>query len=214
MATDSVGAAPSRWERLVSGVYDQFLWLGERRGMRRRRANLLRGATGRTLEIGAGTGLNLPHYPAEVDELLLTEPSAPMAEALRRRAARTDRPATVLSASAEDLPVPNASVDTVVSTLVLCTVPDTAAALAEVARVLRPGGRFLFCEHVLSDSEVLAGVQQWLARPWAAFAIGCRCDRSILDDITATLRLDRIEHGAWRGMPPVVRPLVIGSALR
>jgi ubiquinone/menaquinone biosynthesis C-methylase UbiE len=214
MATDSVGAAPSRWERLVSGVYDQFLWLGERRGMRRRRANLLRGATGRTLEIGAGTGLNLPHYPAEVDELLLTEPSAPMAEALRRRAARTDRPATVLSASAEDLPVPNASVDTVVSTLVLCTVPDTAAALAEVARVLRPGGRFLFCEHVLSDSEVLAAVQQRLARPWAAFAIGCRCDRPLLDDITATLRLDRVEHDTWRGMPPVVRPLVIGSAVR
>ncbi|WP_028933392.1 class I SAM-dependent methyltransferase [Pseudonocardia spinosispora] len=203
-----------RWERLVSSVYDPFLWLGERRGMRDRRAALLRAARGRTLEIGAGTGLNLPHYPSDVDELLLTEPSPAMASSLHRRVSGVGRPATVLTVPATELPVEDSSVDTVVSTLVLCTVPDASAALAEIARVLRPGGHFLFCEHILSDRQVLAAAQRRLARPWAAFAIGCRCDRPLLDTITSTLRLDRVEHSTWRGMPPLVRPLITGSAVR
>lgn len=203
-----------RWERLVSSVYDPFLWLGEQRGMRERRAALLRTAHGRTLEIGAGTGLNIQHYPPAVDELLLTEPSPAMASALRRRAADVDRRTTVVAAPATELPVEDASVDTVVSTLVLCTVPDASAALAEIARVLRPGGRFLFCEHTLSDHPALAAAQRRLARPWAAFAIGCRCDRPLLENITTALSLDRVEHSTWRGMPPLVRPLIAGSATR
>jgi ubiquinone/menaquinone biosynthesis C-methylase UbiE len=215
MSPQSTDATPThRWERLVSGIYDPFLWLGERRGMRARRAELLRGAHGHTLEIGAGTGLNLRHYPAEVSRLTLTEPSEAMARALRRRAARYGRPVRVHTVPAERLPVADGSVDTVVSTLVLCTVPDPGAALAEIARVLRPGGRLLFCEHVLSESPLLAGWQRRLARPWAAFALGCRCDRALLDDISAALRLDRIQHGAWRGMPPLVRPVVLGTAVR
>lgn len=207
-------APPNRWERIESIIYDPFLWLGERRGMHGRRAELLHTATGRTLEIGAGTGLNLAHYPTEVDELLLTEPSGPMVSALRRRALRSGRPAEVLEAAAARLPVSDGSVDTVVSTLVLCTVPDPQAALTEISRVLRPGGRFLFCEHVLSDSPRLAGWQRRLAGPWAAFAMGCRCDRPVLDEITSVLRLDRVRHTTWRGMPPLVRPLVVGTAVR
>jgi ubiquinone/menaquinone biosynthesis C-methylase UbiE len=216
---------PSGWERFVSGIYDQFLWLGERRGLRRVRGELLSTATGRTLEIGAGTGLNLAHYPSTVTRLLLTEPSPAMAGPLRRRASRhvanpsaagtPDGPSVeVLVAPAGALPVPDASVDTVVSTLVLCTVPDPDVALAEIRRVLRPGGRLLFCEHVLAESPLLSSCQRALARPWAAFALGCRCDRALLDRISGTLELDRVRHLTWRGMPPLVRPLVVGAATR
>jgi ubiquinone/menaquinone biosynthesis C-methylase UbiE len=215
MSSDITDRAPqSLWARLEGVVYDPFLWLAERRGMQRRRSELVAAATGRTLEIGAGTGLNLRHYPAAVTELLLTEPSPPMARALRRRVARTGRRASVLAAPAGALPVGDGSIDTVVSTLVLCTVPDPAAALREVARVLRPGGRFLFCEHVVSDSPRLAAWQHRLSDPWAAFGMGCRCDRDLLAEITAVLHLDRVRHSTWRGMPPIVRPLVVGAAVR
>ncbi|WP_214368006.1 class I SAM-dependent methyltransferase [Pseudonocardia sp. H11422] len=215
MTPVQASVAAAGWEQLVGRTYDPFLWLGERRGMRDRRAALLAGARGRVLEIGAGTGLNLAHYPDDVTELLLTEPSAPMVVALRRRVERSGRGRVrVLAAPADTLPVPDASVDTVVSTMVLCTVPDPGAALAEIVRVLRPGGRLLFCEHVLADAPRLRSWQQRLAGPWAAFALGCRCDRPVLADIGEMLRVERLRHDRWRGMPVLVRPLVIGSAVR
>ena len=140
------------WSRLAAAIYDPFLALGERRGMRERRRRLLQEARGRVLEIGAGTGLNLAHYPDELDELLLSEPVGPMARRLESRLRRSGVRGRVLHAGAEALPVATGSIDTVVSTLVLCTVPDPEAALAEIQRVLRPDGRLLFCEHVRSDS--------------------------------------------------------------
>ncbi|NMI01423.1 class I SAM-dependent methyltransferase [Pseudonocardia acidicola] len=203
------------WERLVGRVYDRFLWLGEHHGMRARRVALLAEARGRVLEIGAGTGLNLAHYPDAVSELLLTEPSPPMITAVRRRVAASGRDGVrVLAAPAAALPVPDGSVDTVVTTMVLCTVPDPHAALAEIVRVLRPGGRLLFCEHVLADTPRLRRWQRRLAGPWAGFAIGCRCDRPLLADIENALRVERVEHGRWSGMPALVRPLVVGVAVR
>jgi SAM-dependent methyltransferase len=198
--------------RLSAALYDPFFWLAERAGLAARRGALLAGVRGRVLEIGAGTGLNLAHYPAGAD-LVVSEPDEAMAERLRTRAAALDRPVELVIAGASALPFPDDSFDTVVSTLVLCTVPDQHAALAEVARVLRPGGRLLFLEHVRSDSPRLARWQDRLNRPWSAFAEGCNCNRRTLDVLAAgPLRLGAVERGTFRAMVPLLRPLATGSA--
>ena len=199
--------------RLGSALYDPFLWVGERLGMRARRAALLAGARGRVLEIGAGTGLNLAHYPPQVAELVLTEPYGPMARRLAARAGRVSLPARVVQAGAEKLPFDDATFDVVVSTLVLCTVPEPAAAVAEVKRVLRPDGRLLFVEHVRAPDGRLARWQDRLAPPWRAFADGCNCNRATLELIEQHgLELRSLRRERWRGMPPIVGPLVIGEA--
>lgn len=203
----------SFYERFSARIYDPFVWLGERRGMAQRRRDLLAAARGRVLEIGAGTGLNVRHYPAAVDELVLTEPVASMARRLERRAAKRERAPRVVVAPAERLPFPDDAFDTVVSTLVLCTVPEPDRALAEIRRVLKPGGTLLFIEHVRSDAERWARWQDRLERPWAAFASGCRCNRNTLDLMQASgMRVGKLDRRKWSGMPHVVRPLAIGSA--
>jgi ubiquinone/menaquinone biosynthesis C-methylase UbiE len=180
--------------------------------MRERRRRLLRRARGRVLEIGAGTGLNLAHYPDELDEIVLSEPADPMARRLEARLRRSGVRAGVVRAGAEALPMTTGSVDTVVSTMVLCTVVDPASALDEIRRVLRPDGRLLFCEHVRSDSDRLSRWQERLARPWEAFADGCRCSQETVGLIERALRIERLEREEWRGMPALVRPLVVGEA--
>jgi ubiquinone/menaquinone biosynthesis C-methylase UbiE len=199
--------------RFTAGIYDAFLALGESRGMRATRRGLLGSARGRVLEIGAGTGLNLSHYPDAIDELVLLEPSAPMADRLEARRAKLGRRAHVVSAPAEALPFDDSSFDTVVSTLVLCTVHDPEAALAEVRRVLRPGGRLLFCEHVRSDAPRLARWQDRLADVWAAVADGCRCNRETLETISSHMRITTVDHLIWRGMPHLVHPVIVGQAV-
>jgi SAM-dependent methyltransferase len=200
------------WDRVFARIYDPFLWLGERLGMARHRRDLLAHAAGRVLEIGAGTGLNLRHYGDSIEALVLTEPVEPMARALERRVGLLGRPAQVHRAPAEALPFADDSFDTVVSTLVLCTVDDQALALSEIARVLRPGGRLLFVEHL--RSERWGRWQDRLERPWAAFAGGCHCNRSTLELIAhGPLRVEESERATWHGMPPVVRPLTIGRAV-
>jgi ubiquinone/menaquinone biosynthesis C-methylase UbiE len=205
---------PSLWERVAARVYDPFFWLGERLGMDRHRRDLLAHAEGRVLEIGAGTGLNLRHYRDSIDALVLTEPVEPMAGALERRAERLGRPAPVHRAPAEALPFADDSFDTVVSTMVLCTVEDPALALSEIARVLRPGGRLLFLEHLRSDTERWARWQDRLERPWAGFGCGCRCNRRTLELIARSpLGIEQSARASWHGMPPLVRPLTIGWAV-
>ena len=204
-------ASPSWWSRFGARVYDPFLALGERRGMRDRRRALVRGARGRVLELGAGTGLNLAHYPDDLDELVLTEPDGPMRAALERRVARSGSRARVVAAPAETLPFANGAFDTVVCTLVLCTVADAPAAVAEVRRVLAPGGRLLFAEHVRADGR-LGRWQDRLAGPWAAFGQGCRCNRATDALLERAFRLEQVQRGRWRGMPVVVQPLVTGAA--
>jgi SAM-dependent methyltransferase len=215
-AAHAVAPRPSSRERFNAAVYDPFLALGERRGMAARRARLLGTARGRVLEIGAGTGLNLAHYPAAVHRVVLSEPDPGMAARLRRRVQRRDATsvpaATVAHAPAEALPFADGAFDTVVSTLVLCTVPDPAAAIAEVRRVLRPGGRLLLIEHVLTEGALGRG-QRLLARPWAAFAAGCRCDRPTVALLAAGgFDVRALRSDAWGGMPRIVRPLVAGAA--
>lgn len=180
--------------------------------MRERRRALLAQARGRTVELGAGTGLNFAHYPEAVGELILTEPFPPMAKRLRERAGTN---ATVIEAPADRLPLPDASADTVVSTLVLCTVDDVPATLAEIARVLRPGGRLLFAEHVRSDDPKLARWQDRLEGPWKFVGHGCRCNRDTLGALDASpLEVETVEHEKIPKAAPIVRPLIVGSAHR
>lgn len=213
MSAQQTPSRPDLWARAGAAIYDPFLALGERRGMAARRRQLLAGVTGDVLEIGAGTGLNLEHYPAGLGRLVLTEPDPGMSARLQRRVEASGREATVVSAGAQELPFADGEFDTVVSTMVLCTVPDPRAALSEIRRVLRPGGRLLFVEHVRSDAERLARWQDRLAKPWAVFGQGCRCNQptlSLMED--AGLVVEGLQRSEWRGMPSLVRPLTIGTA--
>lgn len=200
--------------RCVPLVYDPFLWLGERKVMAGLRREVVGRADGRVLEVGAGTGLNIPHYRAGVQELVLTEPEPAMARRLQRRAKRAQVPARVLTAFAERLPFDNASFDNVVVTLVLCTVADPTAALQEARRVLVDGGRLLLIEHVGADKgSALERWQRRLHQPWRAFAYGCRCHQDtlrLLDE--AGFEMSETRQERWRGMPPIVRPLMYGAA--
>lgn len=134
---------------------------------------------------------------------------------LARRLRRNRRQARVLDASAEQLPFADETVDTVVSTLVLCTVDDPDPVLREIRRVLRPGGQLLFIEHVRSESPRLAHWQDRLADPWRQFAEGCHCNRATLELIRASgLKLEEVHEESWRGEPPIVRPLILGVATK
>jgi SAM-dependent methyltransferase len=202
------------WARVFARVYDPSLWAGERAGGRALRRELLAHARGCTVEIGSGTGLNLPYYPDDLDELVLAEPDRAMHRRLEPRLRRSGRlRARVVAAPAERLPFPDRSVDTVVSTFVLCTVDVPELARREIVRVLRPDGQFLFLEHVRSHSTRLASWQDRLAEPWRRFARGCRCNRATAELIaTGGLVLDDMHEGSWRAMPPIVRPLISGRA--
>jgi ubiquinone/menaquinone biosynthesis C-methylase UbiE len=206
------------YDRLVAAVYDRFMRETERAGMHERRRALLAGASGDVLEIGAGTGANSDFYDAGWKSLTLVEPSAAMSRKLRAKLTRRDGSGTqptVLDAQAEQLPLPDASVDTVISTLVLCTVGDLDRALAELHRVLRPGGRFLFLEHVRSDEPRSARWQDRLHGPWKAFGNGCNCNRDTARAIErAGFSIESLEHGSLPKAPAIVRPLIQGSALR
>ena len=218
MQNDIIDAPPApvstAWARTFAAVYDPFLWAGERAGVRALRTSLLGHARGLTVEIGSGTGLNLPYYPDDVADLVLAEPDRAMHSRLERRLRRSGRTgARIVDAPAERLPFPDRSVDTVVSTFVLCTVDEPERALREIARVLRPEGQFLFLEHVRSHSTRLAAWQDRLAEPWRRFARGCRCNRATAQLIASCgLALDDLHEASWRAMPPIVRPLIAGRA--
>lgn len=198
--------------RIGAALYNPFLWAGEKRGMARLRRELLAAARGAVLEIGAGTGLNLRHYPAGLDELVLAEPGSRMGSHIDLDRGPEGVPVRLEQAPAEYLPFADASFDTVVATLVLCTVGDPERAVSEVARVLRPGGRLLFLEHVRAKAGWRAALQRRSVRPWAAFADGCQCDRATVETISDQMRIEALERGSWKGMPAIVKPLVWGSA--
>lgn len=203
----------SLYSHVFARVYDPFLALGERSGMRDLRRETLATARGRVLEIGAGTGLNVKLYPGAVTAITLAEPDAPMAARLRRRVSGASHPVEVLQAPAEQLPFADGSFDTVVSTLVLCTVADMAASLREIGRVLAPGGQLLFVEHVRAGHGRLVRWQERLHEPWRRFACGCHCNR----DTAVALRdngfaVERVQEHRWRRMPRIVQPLLAGIA--
>jgi SAM-dependent methyltransferase len=202
------------WGRGFTALYDRSLKSTEDAGLRETRRRALAGATGRTIDLGAGTGANLDLYPEKVTELVLAEPDPHMLRKLREKAAAGGLAANIVKAPAEALPFPDSSFDTAVFTLVLCTVPDPAAALAEVARVLRPGGRLLFVEHVRSPEPGVARWQDRLEKPWRFCGDGCHCNRDTVASIEASpLTVEEVELGRLPKAPPIVRPLVTGSAV-
>jgi len=203
----------SLWGRIFAAAYDRVMAATERAGLADQRCELLAGARGEVLELGAGTGLNLRHYGASVSGLVLAEPEEPMARRLERRVHEQARRARVVRAPAESLPFEDASFDTIVSTLVLCTVADQAGALREIARVLKPGGRLLFLEHVRSEQPGLARWQDRLAPLWLRAGHGCRCNSDTLALIEASpLTVLRCGHGRLNKAMPLVRPTIIGAA--
>lgn len=194
-------------------IYDPFLAWGERAGMRALRRSVIAQARGSVLEIGAGTGLNLSAYPPAVTELTLAEPEPSMVDRLHEVGGADARTPRVVQAGAESLPFPDASFDTVVSTLVLCTVDDVDASLAEVRRVLRPGGELLLIEHVRAESPGLARWQDRLHGPWHAFGYGCNCNRDTRAALAGSgFTVDRLTPARWRRMPVIVAPLIAGPA--
>jgi ubiquinone/menaquinone biosynthesis C-methylase UbiE len=200
---------------LFAALYDRMLAGVEKAGLRDRRARLLEAAHGRVLEIGAGTGANLPLYGPSVAELTLTEPEAPMARRLAKHLRDVPRRADLVEAGAEELPFADAQFDTVVSTLVLCTVADPPRALREIWRVLKPGGQLLFIEHVRSDDARLAKWQDRLNGLNRIVAHGCNCNRSTLAAIEhAGFTIRSVEKGQLAKAPPFVRPLIAGAALK
>nr|WP_185005425.1 class I SAM-dependent methyltransferase [Crossiella cryophila] len=161
--------------RLFAMVYDRMTAAMERRVLAARRARLLGGLTGVVLDVGAGTGVNLPYF-ASAARVLATEPDPHMRQRLARRVDRARVPVEVLDSPAEALALPDASVDTVVCTLVLCTVAHPDRALAEARRVLAPGGRLVVLEHVRGTG----GLARWQDRVdplWRRLAAGCRPNR-------------------------------------
>jgi ubiquinone/menaquinone biosynthesis C-methylase UbiE len=205
--------------RIFAALYDLMMGGTERAGLAEMRAELLREASGRTLELGAGTGLNLCHYTEAVTELVLTEPDPFMARRLRRRLAvepPAAREAEVVEAAAERLPFGDESFDTVVATLVLCTVDEPRTAAAEVFRVLRPDGRLLCLEHVRSSSsDTVARWQDRLERPWGWVAGGCHPNRDTAAALAAAgLSTEGLVNDRLPKSPSVVRPLIRGTARR
>lgn len=180
----------------------------------RYRAEVVPQATGTVLELGFGSGLNLPFYDASrVDRLYALEPHAPIAALAAERLAASPLTAEPLRAGAEAIPLPDASIDTVLVTFTLCTVPDLAGALAEARRVLRPGGRLLFAEHGLAPD---AGVARWQHRVqpvWGRLAGGCHLTR----DVPARLReagfaLPKLSQGYAPGAPRIAGYVSAGAA--
>ena len=189
------------YDRGFATLYDRVLAGPERAGLADARAALLASATGTVLEIGAGTGANLPHLPeGSVGSLVLVEPSAPMRARLVRRVGelrdRLPADTRVVDGSASALPAEDSTVDTLVSTLVLCSVPDVDAAVTELRRVIAPGGRLLLLEHVAGHGRTRR-LQGLIDPAWRVVARGCRLVRDTRDALERG-GFDTSDVGDWR----------------
>lgn len=188
----------------------------EKAGIGAHRDRLLAGLTGAVLEVGAGNGLNFPHYPSTVTRVTAVEPE-PDLRALAERAARSAPvPVEVVEGRAEALPFPDASFDAVVACLVLCSVTDQSVALREISRVLRPDGTLRFFEHVQADGAGMRRVQQVLdATVWPLFAGGCHTSRDTGAAIAAAgftiTELDSFDFPPTR-IPMPVQTHILGTA--
>jgi ubiquinone/menaquinone biosynthesis C-methylase UbiE len=199
-------------ERIFAAVYDPLSARTEEKFGAELKRKLLTSARGRVLEIGVGTGLSFAHYPP-VDELVGVDPSEPMLKRARKRAAELGREVTLIEAPAEALPFEDGSFDTVVTLAVLCSVDDPSRALAEIRRVLRPDGRFIFLEHVRAEDPKLARWQDRIERPWGWIAGGCHPNRRTLEAIEgAGFQVVELERDDLPDIPRLVRPNVMGVA--
>lgn len=198
---------------LMARVYDRVMAATEEACLEDWRAELLAGLSGRVLEIGAGTGASLPHYPAAVDELLLSEPDPHMRAQLEDKAAA--RPgAKVIADPVEALAGEDARFDAVVSSLVLCSVDRPGQALDELARVLRPGGELIFLEHVAAhEGSRRLRWQHRLEPLWKRVAGNCHLTRDTEQRIRdAGFEIEEIHRESMRKAIPLVRPSIRGRA--
>jgi len=197
-------------------TYVKVATRAEGRGAREHRRELLTGLSGVVCEVGAGHGLNFAHYPLSVTQVLAVEPEPTLRGHAATAATRAPVTVTVLDGTAEALPVPDQSCDAVVTSLVLCTVRDQAAALAEVRRVLRPGGELRFYEHVRSAHRLVGAGEDLVAPLWARFAGGCHPNRDSVRVITdAGFEIGAVRRFGFspqRGVPPFAH--VLGQATR
>ena len=169
-------------------------------------------AAGRVVEIGSGTGLNFRYYPTAATEIIATEPEPHMFKRSRNAAAAAGSRFSVEQRSAESLGVADESIDNVVSTLVLCSVPDPAKALAEVKRALKPGGSLLFFKHVRASDPKLAAKQDKRERLWGFISAGCHPNRDTESAIReAGFEIEGLEHFDIKGSK-LVRPHIRGVA--
>jgi len=200
---------------IIASIYERMLRRTEEACLGRWRGELLSVVEGEVLEVGAGAGANVPHYGPRITRLVLSEPDPHMrrrlTEAVRRaRLARVE----VSDASLGALPMAAASFDVVVSTLVLCSVPDQPAALADAYRVLRPGGRLVFIEHVAAEANPARLWWQHFVEPlWRRLAGNCHLTRRTEEALVAAgFTIDRIQRESIRKVMPLVRPSIRGVA--
>lgn len=177
------------------------------------RDRALRDVGGRVLEIGFGTGLNLPHYPRTVTHLTIIDDADILRDRVEARIAAAPFPVERAQLSAERLPFDDATFDRVVSTWTLCTIPDVDAALREVRRVLRPDGRLVFLEHGRSDDDRTARWQDFLNPVQQVIACGCNLNRPI-DALVRGAGLDvtTLERYLLAGVPRVLGEMYFGTA--
>ena len=202
---------------LFARMYERMALAFEVKGGGAHRDEALAGLTGRVIEVGAGTGLNFAHYPDTVTEVIAVEPEPYLRAKAKQAAAGANVPVGVVDGMADRLPADNASCDAGVASLVLCSVPDQTTALAELHRVIRPGGELRFYEHIRSDSARFARFHSAIDVVWPHMAGGCHADRATLDAIeSAGFTIAHARRFTFRPsvttMP--VSPHVIGTARR
>ena len=168
------------------------------------RSRVVSAASGRVLEIGIGSGLNLPFYGNKVSELIGLDPSAKLLDMIRRAGGWRSAPLALIEGTAEAIPLEGRSVDTVVTTWTMCTIPEVRRALQEMCRVLRPGGCLIFVEHGRAPEPRVRWWQDRLDPAWKRLSGGCHLNRVIAELIeNAGFRIERLETGYMRGPRPM-----------
>jgi ubiquinone/menaquinone biosynthesis C-methylase UbiE len=202
---------------IFARMYRRIADEAEGKGASEHRDELLAGLSGRVIEVGAGTGLNFGHYPQSVSEVVAVEPESYLRAAADGAVADASVPVTVVDGTADELPAAAGEFDAGVASLMLCSVPNQASALAEMFRVIRPGGELRFYEHVRSSKPGFARVQRTLDLVWPWFGGGCHTSRETERAVAdAGFIIERVRHFTFRPAlcAAPVSPHIIGVAQR
>ena len=198
-------------------LYDKYMARVENASLKKWREELFAGVKGDVLEIGAGTGASIDFYPSGDIRLIMAEPDEGMRNRLKQRLARSGRTTfSVAAGSAENIDAADESFDFVISSLVCCSVMDVGKALQEIKRVLKPGGRFIFIEHVAAEKG--SAKRKWQERfnpLWVKVARNCHLNRETEQAISAAgFRIEEIKNDTMRSSNPLVRPAIRGVAVK